>query len=552
MKFLLEHVLVLPILVPLLTAAALPFLAEARRRIRALLALGSVLVQLGVALLLLWLTSDAAPHVWQEGVGVYAVGNWPAPFGIVLVVDRLTAVMLTLVATVALATLVYAVARWDRPGQPFHSLFQVLTMGLNGAFLTGDLFNLFVFFEVLLAASYGLVLRGAGAARVRAGLQFIAVNLVASLLFLMGVAVIYGVAGTLNMADLAVRAATLAPADRAFLDAGAAILGIAFLVKAGSWPLNFWLPGTYSLAIAPVAAGFAVVTKVGVYAILRVGTLLEEDYRLGVALFFFGMVTLVSGSVAMLGAKHLARLVGYSVLVSTGTLLAAMGLRDEALTGPVLYYLIVSVLTTCAFFMLTGMTDRTRITDPPHTDADTATVPALPAQPLYLAYGIREPSVHDGDAEVGVAIPAVMAFLGLMFVCCVLLVAGLPPLPGFLAKFGLLATIFRGEEGGQVPAAVWCFGGAVLFSGFAAIIALSRVGMRLFWSVAGRSTPRLRALEAAPVAGVVLLCGVLGIAAAPVASYLESAARSLHQPDTYIRTVLGGAQDCTPARSCQP
>src|SRR5690606_30701394 len=133
-----------------------------------------------------------------------------------------------------------------------------------------------------LAASYGLVLRGAGAARVRAGLQFIAVNLVASLLFLMGVAVIYGVAGTLNMADLAVRAATLAPADRAFLDAGAAILGIAFLVKAGSWPLNFWLPGTYSLAIAPVAAGFAVVTKVGVYAILRVGTLLEEDYRLGV------------------------------------------------------------------------------------------------------------------------------------------------------------------------------------------------------------------------------------------------------------------------------
>src|SRR5581483_4147821 len=228
MNVLLQHLVILPVVVPLVAGAAMLFLAEHRRKARVTLALVSMLVQLLVGITLLYLTSDAAPFIWPEGVGVYAVGNWPAPFGIVLVVDRLSAVMITLSATVALSTLVYAIARWDRPGQPFHSLFQLQTMGLNGAFLTGDLFNLFVFFEVLLAASYGLLLRGVGAQRVKAGLHYIAVNLVASLFFLIGVALIYGMAGTLNMADLAGRAAKLTPNDRALFDAGAAILGVAF------------------------------------------------------------------------------------------------------------------------------------------------------------------------------------------------------------------------------------------------------------------------------------------------------------------------------------
>jgi multicomponent K+:H+ antiporter subunit D len=207
----LRHLVVLPIAIPLITGALLFFLAEARRTARVTLATISMLSQLAVAVALLHLTSDAAAYIWQEGVGVYAIGGWPAPFGIVLVVDRLTAVMLTLGAVVSLSTLIYSVARWDRPGQPFHSLFQFLTMGLNGAFLTGDLFNLFVFFEILLAASYGLLLRGAGGPRVKSGLHYITVNLAASLLFLIGVALIYGMAGTLNMADLAGRAA--APAS---------------------------------------------------------------------------------------------------------------------------------------------------------------------------------------------------------------------------------------------------------------------------------------------------------------------------------------------------
>jgi multicomponent K+:H+ antiporter subunit D len=533
MNAFLQHLMVLPVIVPLVCAAAMLFIPESGRRTRVTLALSSALAQLAIAVALLYLTSDSAHFIWPEGVGVYAIGNWSAPFGIVLVVDRLSAVMLTLVAIVALTTLVYAVARWDRPGQPFHSIFQLLTMGLNGAFLTGDLFNLFVFFEVLLAASYGLALRGSGVERIKYGMHYIVVNLVASLLFLVGVALIYGITGTLNMADLAGRAASLTGHDRALFDAGAAVLGIAFLVKAGSWPLNFWLPGAYSVAQAPVASVFALMSKVGLYAILRVGTILGEDETLAAALLYLGLATLITATFAILAAKHLARLVSLSVLVSMGILLAAFGLRIESLTGPIIFYMIVSVLTTSTFFMLTGMTDRTRITDPPVAPEDSPSIVA----PVYMSYGVKRPSIYRDDGEVGIAIPAAMAFLALMFVCCALLLVGLPPLPGVVTKFALLAGALRESPGGT-HAASWIFSTAVLLSGFASLVALSRVGMRLFWSVAARSTPRLRVLEAAPVATLVLLCLALTVAANPVAHYLDSTARSLHQPDTYVRAVL--------------
>src|SRR5581483_6983216 len=212
---------------------------------------------------------------------------------------------------------------------------------------------------------------------------------VASLFFLIGVALIYGMAGTLNMADLAGRAAKLTPNDRALFDAGAAILGVAFLVKAASWPLNFWLPGAYSIALAPVSSAFAMMTKVGLYALLRVGTILKEDETLAAALFYLGLATLISGTIAMLAAKHLARVVSFSLLASMGILLTAFGLRIDALTGPVILYMIVSVLTTSAFYMLTRITDRTRIVDAPLVPEDHA----MP-QPLYIAYGIKKPSVY--------------------------------------------------------------------------------------------------------------------------------------------------------------
>jgi multicomponent K+:H+ antiporter subunit D len=530
------HLSALPIVIPLLAGALALLIPESRRSARVALTITATLLQLCVAVVLLYLTTDAVPSIWTNGIGVYSIGAWPAPYGIVLVVDRLSAMMLVLNATLALPSLVYATARWDRVGVNYHSLFQFLLLGLNGAFLTGDLFNLFVFFEVLLAASYGLLLHGSGPARVKASLHYIAVNLVASLLFLIGVATIYGVTCTLNMADLGVRWPALAQHDRAVFEIAAAVLGIAFLVKAGSWPLNFWLPNAYSAAGAAVAAMFCIMTKVGVYAILRMGSVLVETGAptpfAGPWLFYGGIATMIFGLVGMLGTQQLGRLVAFVVIVSSGTLLASMGLGTHALTAPALFYLLSSVLATAAFFMLTGMTERTRtrMTDM----ADGAPLPAV----SYEAFGVQDTvDPHNSEDEVGVAIPAAMAFLGLAFVCCVLLVSGLPPLSGFIAKFALLTVVFS-EGARELSGQEWALSVTLLATGLAGVIALTRIGMRLFWTISERNTPRLRVIEAAPVAFLVLVCIALTISAGPVMSYLDSAAASLHDSEDYIRTVL--------------
>jgi multicomponent K+:H+ antiporter subunit D len=228
------------------------------------------------------------------------------------VLDRLAAVMLLLTSVLAVGAILFAAARWDRAGVHFHPLFQIQLMGLNGAFLTADLFNLFVFFEVLLSASYGLLLHASGTPRVKAGLHYIAINLIASSLFLIGVALIYGVTGTLNMADLSIKVAGVAEADRGLLHAGAGILAIAFLTNAGMWPLNFWLAPAYSAAGAPVAALFAIMTKVGVYAMLRIWTLMfagqaGESAGFGLhGLMIGGLATLSFGTFGLLASRQLA------------------------------------------------------------------------------------------------------------------------------------------------------------------------------------------------------------------------------------------------------
>ena len=538
----LQHLSVAPVVVPLIAGAAILLFAESRPLTRGAIALTSVSIQLVVAIVLM---------SFIEGISVYAIGGWAPHFGIVLVVDRLSALMLVLTAMLALPALVYSLARWDRAGVHYHPLFQFLLMGVNGAFLTGDLFNLFVFFEVFLAASYGLLLHGSGAARVKAGLHYIVVNLLASLFFLIGAAVIYGVAGTLNMADLAVRAARLTAQDRGLFDAGLGVLGVAFLIKAGSWPLNFWLPGAYAAAGAPVAAVFSILTKVGVYAVLRMGSLLPESGALGPfggdGLFYSGLATMLFGIVGMLAAQQLMRLVAFSVIVSSGTVMAACALNPDALTAPALYYMVSSVLASGAFFMLTGMTDRTRTQVSLH--ADTAPL----SEVTYSGFGLEDPpDARAPNDEVGIAIPAATAFLGLAFVCCALLVTGLPPLPGFMAKFAMLSAAIEVVPAGDSSAQTWALVATVLTAGLASIIALARVGMRLFWSVTGRTTPRLRIIEAAPVAFLLLLCIGLTVAARPVMTYLEATAQTLHTPRLYIEAVLPAQREVTPAIGTAP
>ncbi|OZI75982.1 MULTISPECIES: monovalent cation/H+ antiporter subunit D [Bordetella] len=526
----LQHAPIYPIAVPLVAGAAMLLLSDSQRGVRAGIAVASCLAQLAAAIALLALAAGAGGH-WPNGVGVYLPGDWPAPFGIVLVVDRLAAIMLGLTAVLGLASLIYSLARWDRLGVHFHSLFQFLLMGLNGAFLTGDLFNLFVFFEVLLAASYGLLLHGSGVARVSAGLQYIAVNLVASFLLLISIALIYGVTGTLNLADLAVRAGTLAGSERLLFEAGAAVLGVAFLVKAGAWPLNFWLVRGYGSASAPVAAVFSIMTKVGIYALLRIGSLLLPTGAPAAFsldwMFAAGLATLVFGAIGLLATQQLEQLVGYCVIVSAGTLLTALGMPGVTLTGPALFYLLSSVLATGAFFMLVELVERTR------------TFGANVLAVTMDMFDLDDPETPNrSDDVVGVAIPAAMAFLGLAFVSCALLVTGLPPLSGFVAKFSLLSAAVTAANSSTQPADAWILVAAVLVSGLAGIVAFGRTGIRIFWSTDERTTPRLRLSEAGPVAVLILLCIALAAGAGPVSAYLDEAARSLDQPAQYIDAVL--------------
>lgn len=536
---------ILPILLPLLAGAGMLFLRDSWHRTRITLVLAATLLQAGAAIALLVMANGGMPAYWPDGIAVYSLGAWRAPFGIVLVADRLAAVLLTASSLLALASVVYSLARWERMGAHFHPLFQFLLMGLNGAFLTGDLFNLFVFFEVLLAASYGLVLHGSGIVRVRAGMHYIAINLAGSLVFLVGVALIYGAAGTLNMADLAVRVPALSSDQRTLLDAGCAILGTAFLLKAGVWPLNFWLANAYGSASAPVAAIFSIMTKVGVYALLRMTTLFSADGGPapfnGDWLFWIGMITLLLGSAAMLTEQKPQRLAAYCVIVSAGTLLAGFGIGGPAMAGSTLFYLVSSVLATGAFFMLCEMIERSQ--------SYGANILAITME----SFGVDDPVYSDRpDDVVGIAIPAAMAFLGFGFASCALLVTGMPPLSGFVAKFWMLSAALDATPASPQQQQAWMLLAAVLASGLAGVIALSRMGSRLFWGTRERSKPRLRLIEAGPVAALILLAGALSVMADPAVRYLQATGEALYMPQAYINAVLPSPAGSTAPPGGQP
>ncbi|HYD74175.1 MAG TPA: monovalent cation/H+ antiporter subunit D, partial [Candidatus Binatia bacterium] len=397
MNGLAAHLVVAPVILPL-GAAALVMMIE-QRPVRVALSFAAVVaLALISAALVIFVSAPGA------GAHAYELGDWPAPFGIVLVLDRLSAMMVALASMLALAALVFSLARWDRAGPRFHALFLLLLAGLNGAFLTGDLFNLFVFFEVLLAASYGLVLHGSGAPRVKAGLHYIAINLGASALFLLGVSVIYGITGTLNMADLAERIPQIAGDERTIFELGCAILGVAFLIKAGAWPLGFWLPPTYSASSAPAAALFAIMTKVGVYAILRATFLYfgpDAGGSEGFAsplLLVGGALTIAMSAIGMLAARTFSRIAGFSILISSGAVLAVVGVGGERALSGALYYMISSTFAAAAFFLLIELLNRARGT----------TAPAAP--PAVFEDEYRDP-YEDGPPsdEVGVIIPVAIA-----------------------------------------------------------------------------------------------------------------------------------------------
>ncbi|VTU15559.1 Multiple resistance and pH homeostasis protein D [Variovorax sp. SRS16] len=551
LEFSMPHLVAVPILVPMLTAALMLLLGEERRRIKSALSVISGLIGLLAALALLRWVNAPETGGGPGSIGVYLPGNWRAPFGIVLVADPLSTMMVALTGVVAFAASIYSTSRWDRAGVHFHPLLQLQLMGLNGAFLTGDLFNLFVFFEVMLAASYGLLLHGSGRLRVQAGLHYVAINLAASSLFLVGAALLYGVTGTLNMADLGLRIAQLGPADRGLVHAAAAILATAFFAKAGAWPLNFWLVPAYSAAVSPVGAVFALLTKLGVYTVLRLWTLLFAPDT-GVSAQFgqdvliaIGLATLFVGALGIVGTQRLSNLAGYSVLVSAGTLLAAIGLGQPAVWAGALYYLLTSTLAVSAFFLLIDMIERWRnagVSIAPHEAAGRA--PFL-AEDLQSMTDVNLDD--DAQALYGRAIPAGVAFLGLSFVGCTLLLTGLPPLSGFIGKFAMLSGLL---DAGRVSPAGWTFMALLIVSGFFSLIALSRTGIRHFWTQAHATIPALRALEVLPVAALLATCLALTLAAGPVMQHTAATAESLYSPDAYRQAVFGARQ--VPSRATHP
>jgi multicomponent K+:H+ antiporter subunit D len=497
------HLVIAPILLPLLAGLLLLVLGTRRARVQrwisSLACLGGIAIAAALAL-----------QADDGGTRVYLVGNWAAHLGIALVADRLSAIMLLATALLALPCLVFAFGGWDRRAPHFHVLFQLQLMGLNGAFLTGDLFNLFVFFEVLLIASYGLLLSGGRGLQMRSGLQYVAFNITASTLFLVALGFIYGLTGALNMAELAHRVGQVAAEDAAPLKAAAGLLLVVFCAKAALLPLYFWLPETYARSPAAVAAMFAIMTKLGVYAVLRVFSLVfgaEAGALAGLAwpwLLPLGTATLVLATLGALAAPSLRLLAAYLVLGSAATLFIALGLASAEAVGASLYYLMHSTLVGGAMFLLADL--------------------------------IRKQRDNAGDSLRKFDRLGPKALLGSMFLVAAISVAGLPPLSGFIGKFSLLAAVPEAQVAWLWP--------VLLGTGVLSLVALASAGSHVFWREGGPvpapgRVPALRRSEVGATVALLALGVLLAVFGGPALRYAQDAGAQVMAPAGYIEQVRG-------------
>ncbi|MBU1425361.1 MAG: monovalent cation/H+ antiporter subunit D [Gammaproteobacteria bacterium] len=495
-----QHAAILPILIPFV--AALLQLAAKGYGIGVQRAIGLAGTLLGAvaALWLVWLADDGM-------VRVYALGDWAAPFGIVLAVDRLAAAMALLTALLGLGALLYASAGFDTQGRHFHPLFQLQLFGLQGAFLTGDLFNLFVFFEVMLLASYVLLAHGGGMARTRAGIAYVALNLAGSALFLIALGMLYGSLGTLNLADVALRLQTPG-IDVATARLACMLLVAVFALKAALLPLSFWLPHAYAAAGAPVAALFVIMTKVGIVAILRVQAIALDPATVTADLLSgwllpLALATVLFAAVGALAAPRLRDLTAWLVLASAGTLLLAPVFPQANVSAAALYYLVQSSFVAAALFLL--------------------------AEQIAVRRGEVADAFQPG--------PRIHApWLGLAFLLSAASVVGLPPFAGFIGKLMLLTAL---RDSGDMVA-IWS---VLLFAGLLLMLALAKGGGRLLWERSPHhphaSTARSGWRRSTAIVLLVSPALLLALFARPVADYAARAAAQLHDPQAYVSAVLG-------------
>ncbi len=512
-----NHWIVAPIVLPAILAPFIIMVLRYHLDLQRIFSVAGVVGLLGIALTI---TAQAT----TGDIQVYELGNWPAPFGIVMVLDKLSAMMVLLTALLALPIVLYAIGSgWDERGKHFHALFHFQLMGVCGAFLTGDAFNLFVFFEVLLIASYGLMTHAGGSVRLKSGVQYVAYNLLGSTLFLFALGTLYGVTGTLNMADLAVRVAEIPPEDTALLRVGAVLLLLVFCIKAAVLPLHFWLPASYANAPLPVAALFAIMTKVGAYSILRVYTLVfgpdvaATDGLVGTWLQPAALLTLAVGAIGILGSQHIARMVAFCAIASMGTLLIAISLFDEAATAAALYYIFHSTLATALLFLVADMVMERR-----------------------------------GGAISPTAPMAQSGLISALFFVGAIAMAGMPPLSGFIGKL----LVLDASRGAPDATAVWA---VILIGSFVTIVGLARAGTLIFWKsydaqlniepepaeedVGPQTAPEpYPGLAFTSVFGAVLGLVLLTLFAGPALEYAGGTAAQLFTPDDYISAVLGGEE----------
>lgn len=448
LQFWLEHTPIFSILIPAFTAFLLVLLGNPgsgtlaqdwRQPWRRGISYVSSLLGLATAVLYLIFASTGQIHIYQ-------LGEWSAPFGIVLVLDQLSALMLVLTYALATPILWFASHDWDTRGRYFHAMFHFLLMGLCGAFLTGDLFNLFVFFEILLMASYVLLLHGQGKARFQLGIHYVTINLVASALFLIGLGMIYGSVGSLNMADVARLMPLLEPDAHKLAVAGGLLLFVVFGIKAAMLPVGFWLPKTYAVATTPVAAIFTIMTKVGIYAILRInGTVFNDELSQHILtswLLPIGLITSIYGVIGAIGAERLRRFIGFMILSSIGTILIAISLWNTLAWAAALYYLIHSTIIAAAFYLLSGWITSQRGEFKDH---------------FKIAPQMKQHKV-----------------LSVIFFFIALMMAGLPPFSGFLGKVFILQASAHSPYQGVIIA-------SILIVSLLSILAFTRIGFILFW-----------------------------------------------------------------------
>ena len=498
--------LILPILIPLLTGAIGMLLWRFPHTARLVSVVGALSL-LGAAITLLAV-------VWSEGIQVVQAGNWPAPFGITLVADMFSAVMVLLAGITGMAVVLYSLVSIDRRREAFgfHPLVHVLLMGVCGAFLTGDMFNLYVWFEVLLIASFVLLALGGERAQMEGAIKYVTLNLISSAIFLAAVGLLYGETGTLNMADVSLR---LVDSQREGLTLALAMLFlVAFGIKAAIFPLFFWLPASYHTPPVVISTLFAaLLTKVGVYSLIRVFTLIftQDTALTHTLILFIAGFTMVAGVLGAIAQIEFRRLLSFLIICEIGFLLMGLGIFTPLGLAGSVFFMIHAIISMSALFLLSGVTERI---------------------------------FHSFDLKQMGGLYQSFPLLSIIFLVPALGLAGLPPMAGFFAKVTLLQAAIAVESYTIVIVA--------LIVSLLVLIAVTKVWIEAFWKNPSKETLELverpnpfnvrgkKLLPLfVPIVTLAALTLVLGLASEAVLAVATEAGEQLMDPSRYIQAVLG-------------